>query len=244
MPLRLYLLRNAETDYCRTGRYCSRDGVSLTEQGQQMASFFAKTYGDIDWQACFCSPLKHAVETVRPLCNAHSLEVNIRDGLRELSFGKWEGMSPATVNVSFHDDYIRWLADPAWNRPTQGEKGFVQPAVVRMCWPKSKKPTAMAMCWSFPTRPPCGLCCVPCWGWMLAATATGWPCPSPLFPVWTCWSTAPLCGGLMTVLTYPPTCVAPGLAMGRMARTKRHKFCNDHKQGSGEPGGQGARRVA
>jgi alpha-ribazole phosphatase len=124
MPLRLYLLRNAETDYCRTGRYCSRDGVSLTEQGQQMASFFAKAYGDIDWQACFCSPLKHAVETVRPLCNAHSLEVNIRDGLRELSFGKWEGMSPATVNVSFHDDYIRWLADPAWNRPTQGETGI------------------------------------------------------------------------------------------------------------------------
>jgi alpha-ribazole phosphatase len=124
MPLRLYLLRNAETDYCRTGRYCSRDGVCLTERGHQMADFFAKSYSLLSWKALFCSPLKHAAETVRPLCNATGMELQVRDGLRELTFGRWEGMAPADVNTTFHDDYIRWLADPAWNSPTQGEKGI------------------------------------------------------------------------------------------------------------------------
>ncbi len=124
MPLRLYLLRNAETEYCRTGRYCSRDGVSLTQRGQQMADFFAKAYHQVTWKALFCSPLNHARETVKPLCHATGLEVQCRDHLRELSFGKWEGMAPREVNQWFHDDYIRWLADPAWNRPTQGEKGM------------------------------------------------------------------------------------------------------------------------
>jgi alpha-ribazole phosphatase len=52
------------------------------------------------------------------------MDLQVRDGLRELSFGKWEGMAPAEVNTTFHDDYIRWLADPAWNSPTQGEKGI------------------------------------------------------------------------------------------------------------------------
>jgi alpha-ribazole phosphatase len=51
MPLRLYLLRNAETDYCRTGRYCSRDDVCLTERGQQMADYFAKGYNYLNWKS-------------------------------------------------------------------------------------------------------------------------------------------------------------------------------------------------
>ncbi|WP_017298320.1 histidine phosphatase family protein [Nodosilinea nodulosa] len=124
MPLRLYLLRNAETEYCRTGRYCSQDGVPLTAQGQQMADYFAKTYHHLDWKAVFCSPLNHAAATVQPLCQITGLPVQRRANLRELSFGRWEGMAPAQVNTTFHDDYIRWLADPAWNTPTEGEKGM------------------------------------------------------------------------------------------------------------------------
>ena len=26
--------------------------------------------------------------------------------------------------MEFHDDYVRWLADPGWNAPTGGEKGI------------------------------------------------------------------------------------------------------------------------
>lgn len=124
MSLKLYLLRNGETYYCRTGRYCSQDGVPLTEHGRQMATFFAKTYRDQAWKAVLCSPLNHAIETATPLCESTGLSLDSRDGLRELSFGKWEGMSPSEVNQTYHDDYIRWLADPAWNNPTQGEKGI------------------------------------------------------------------------------------------------------------------------
>ncbi|MBD1873159.1 histidine phosphatase family protein [Nodosilinea sp. FACHB-131] len=124
MPLRLYLLRNAETEYCRTGRYCSQDGVALSAQGQQMADYFAKAYHHLDWRAVFCSPLSHAAATVQPLCQITGLTVQRREHLRELSFGRWEGMAPAEVNTTFHDDYIRWLADPAWNTPTDGEKAM------------------------------------------------------------------------------------------------------------------------
>lgn len=66
MPLRLYLLRNAETEYCRTGRYCSRDKVALTERGQQMADFFAKAYYQLDWQALFCSPCTMRLKPYAP----------------------------------------------------------------------------------------------------------------------------------------------------------------------------------
>lgn len=124
MGLTLYLLRNAETYFCSTGRYCSRDGVHLTKRGQQMADYFAKAYQDVAWKAVLCSPLKHAADTVRPLCDAIGVPLECRSQLRELSFGVWEGLSPEEVRRQFHDDYIRWLADPAWNAPTRGEKGI------------------------------------------------------------------------------------------------------------------------
>ena len=28
------------------------------------------------------------------------------------------------MNRAFHDNYIRWLADPGWNAPTEGESGI------------------------------------------------------------------------------------------------------------------------
>ena len=28
------------------------------------------------------------------------------------------------MNRAFHDDYVRWLADPGWNAPTGGERGI------------------------------------------------------------------------------------------------------------------------
>jgi len=51
------------------------------------------------------------------------LEIQPRDGLREIAYGQWEGKTPEEVNRQFHDEYVRWLADPGWNRPTGGERG-------------------------------------------------------------------------------------------------------------------------
>jgi probable phosphoglycerate mutase len=47
--------------------------------------------------------------------------MELRDDLKEIGYGKWEAQSSETVNRDFHDDYIRWTADPAWYPPTDGE---------------------------------------------------------------------------------------------------------------------------
>jgi broad specificity phosphatase PhoE len=48
----------------------------------------------------------------------------LRDGLREIAYGQWEGQTPEAVNRDFHDDYLRWSVDPGWNAPTGGERGI------------------------------------------------------------------------------------------------------------------------
>lgn len=123
MGLNLYFLRHGETEASRTGGYCGVLDVDLTTEGHEMAKDFAAVYKSLSWAAVFCSPLRRTTDTARPLCDAVGLEMQFRDGLKEIAYGEWEGMTPEEVNRRFHDEYVRYLADPGWNKPTHGERG-------------------------------------------------------------------------------------------------------------------------
>ncbi len=121
MSLKLYLLRHGETTYSRTGGYCGDLDPDLTDNGQKMAEAFAEAHKGIDWDAVFVSPMKRTIATATPLCEASGMEMQLRDGLRELRYGKWEGLSNEFVKANYSEDYLRWLTEPAWNPPTGGE---------------------------------------------------------------------------------------------------------------------------
>jgi probable phosphoglycerate mutase len=123
MGLILYFLRHGETQSSQTGGYCGVSDVALTPEGRQMAQDFAAAYRDLAWEAVFCSPLKRAVATAQPLCEAVGLNPHLREGLKEIAYGQWEGKTPEEVNHEFHDEYVHWLADPGWNAPSGGERG-------------------------------------------------------------------------------------------------------------------------
>jgi broad specificity phosphatase PhoE len=119
----LYFLRHGETQASRTGGYCGILDVELTSEGHLMAKEFAAAYASLPWAAIYCSPLRRTMDTARPLCETVGLEMQLRDGLKEIAYGDWEGKTPEEVNRRFHDEYVRYLADPGWNRPTGGERG-------------------------------------------------------------------------------------------------------------------------
>lgn len=93
----------------------------LTPEGEEMARSFADFYGSIEWQAIYASPLRRAVATATPLSQAVGLPIETRDDLKEIGYGSWEEQTVEVVSERFHDDYLRWTADPAWNAPTGGE---------------------------------------------------------------------------------------------------------------------------
>ena len=121
MSLTLYFLRHGETIYSETGNYCGETDAELTDQGTQMAEAFAKAYRSMPWTAAYVSPMKRTVATAKPLCDAVGLDMQLRDGLKEIHYGQWEDKTPDFVKQRYWDDYIHWLAEPAWNPPTGGE---------------------------------------------------------------------------------------------------------------------------
>jgi broad specificity phosphatase PhoE len=121
LSLKLFFLRHGETIYSKTGAYCGDLDPELTPEGAQMARAFADAHRSMTWTAVYVSPMKRTIATAKPLCELLGLEMHLRDGLKEIRYGKWEDKSPDFVKQHYWDDYIRWLAEPAWNPPTGGE---------------------------------------------------------------------------------------------------------------------------
>lgn len=120
--LTLYLLRHGQTSFSRANAFCGAAlNPDLTDDGHQMAQNFATVYGQTPWQAIFTSPLKRTLETAHPICSVTGMSPQVRDGLKEIGYGQWEGKTVEEVEAAFHDDYLKWTADPAWYPPTDGE---------------------------------------------------------------------------------------------------------------------------
>ena len=126
MTLSLYFLRHGQTALSREDVFCgSGMDPELTPEGLEMAQAFTNTYRQKKVQAVYCSSLRRAIQTARPLCDALGMTLQVRAELNEIGYGKWEGLTREEVLLRHHDDYVSWLADPAWYAPTGGELAVV-----------------------------------------------------------------------------------------------------------------------
>ncbi len=126
MSLSLYLLRHGQTVLSREDSFCGSGlDPELTQEGLQMAQAFAVAYRTYPWAAIFSSGLRRSIATAQPLCDSLEMKLEVRDELKEIGYGKWEGLTKESVEREFHDDYVSWLADPAWHGPTGGELAIV-----------------------------------------------------------------------------------------------------------------------
>ncbi len=97
----------------------------LTSEGMEMAQAFVNAYRNVGWRAVYSSNLRRSITTAQPLCHALGIDLQARAELNEIGYGRWEGLTKEKVDREFHDDYISWLADPAWHAPTGGQMAVV-----------------------------------------------------------------------------------------------------------------------
>ncbi len=88
MSLTIYFLRHGETNASRTGGYCGTLDPDLTPEGYQMAEDFAAVYKSLPWLGVFSSPLRRAVATATPICEAARIPMQPKEGLKEIAYGQ------------------------------------------------------------------------------------------------------------------------------------------------------------
>src|SRR3982750_4678790 len=88
---RLFLVRHGATQLTAEDRFSGDIGVDLSDDGRGQVRLLAKRLADVKISAIYASPLGRTIETAQILAQPHGLEVQPRDGLREIAHGHWEG---------------------------------------------------------------------------------------------------------------------------------------------------------
>ena len=124
LVLDLYLIRHGQTDFSRENRFCGSIDPPLNDVGLRMADCFGTAYADRSWDAIYVSPLQRARQTAAALARRVDVEPIVDDGLREISYGEWEGLRHEEAKERYPEAYAYWAADTASRSVPGGETAF------------------------------------------------------------------------------------------------------------------------
>jgi probable phosphomutase (TIGR03848 family) len=87
------LVRHALTDWVGRGLSGRLPGIPLSAAGRAQAADLGERLRDLRLDAVYSSPLDRAVQTAQEVARPHGLAVQAREGLNEVDFGEWTGMT-------------------------------------------------------------------------------------------------------------------------------------------------------
>ena len=125
---RVFLVRHGATQLTAEDRFSGAVGVDLSDDGRRQAARLGERLAHERIEAVYASPLSRTVETARIVAAAcatpeRPLPLDTRDGLREISHGRWEGLTRREVEARYRDEYASWAEDPFTFAPEAGESG-------------------------------------------------------------------------------------------------------------------------
>jgi len=123
LTTRVLLVRHGATQLTAEDRFAGEVGVDLSEEGRAQVAGLAARLADDPIAAVYASPLSRTMETAQILALPHRLPIQERDGLREISHGRWEGLTRREVEQRHADEYAAWDTDPFTFAPEGGESG-------------------------------------------------------------------------------------------------------------------------
>src|SRR5438093_13232444 len=121
---RVFMVRHGATVLSAEDRFAGATDVELSDEGREQTRRLAERLSHEKIVAVYASPLGRTVETAQILAAPHDLEVQTRDGLREISHGRWEQMTRREVEEEFPDEAAEWEKDPYTCAPVGGESSL------------------------------------------------------------------------------------------------------------------------
>jgi probable phosphoglycerate mutase len=114
MPLetRIFLVRHGETEWNTQNRLQGNKDSPLTLRGIRQAHQVKKSLERFSIDQAYVSPLKRARVTAEIILQDRKLEAAVKDQLREINLGPWEGKTRQETALSHPDAYKAF-----WERP-------------------------------------------------------------------------------------------------------------------------------
>lgn len=119
--MKLYLIRHGQTDWNAAGKIQGGTDISLNEAGLEQARCLAKRMETRPISQIFSSALRRAVTTAEAIGSTQNIPVHQVDGLEEVGFGAWEGLTWEEIQKDYPREFQRWQQSPVEASPPGGE---------------------------------------------------------------------------------------------------------------------------
>lgn len=119
--MNLYLIRHGQTDWNVAGRIQGSTDIPLNETGRRQAQCLAKGMEGRPVTKVFTSRLMRAYETGQAIGKSQKVPVEKIDGLEEVAYGDWEGLTMEEIAGKYPKELEQWYLSPVEVAPPGGE---------------------------------------------------------------------------------------------------------------------------
>ena len=120
---RLYLVRHGATNMTAEDKFSGAIGAELSDEGRQQSARLGARVQDDGITSVYASPFSRSADTARIIAGECRLVPILKEELREISHGPWEGLTRREVEERFPREYAAWEADPFTYGPPGAESG-------------------------------------------------------------------------------------------------------------------------
>ena len=117
----IWIIRDGEPEVAAQGRCYGRLDVGLSPEGRSQLERVADQLRREPLAAIYASPLKRTMESASILGRHHSCEIEILEGMREINFGDFEGLSYDEIAQTYPEIYRNWMERPTETQFPNGE---------------------------------------------------------------------------------------------------------------------------
>lgn len=119
---RLLLVRHGETEWNRQTKFQGGIDVPLNDNGREQSHKAAELLKDVPLDFAVSSPMLRPKETAEIILKYHpAVQLQLQDGLREISHGLWEGKLEAEIEQAYPGELHRWRTEPDEVQMPEGE---------------------------------------------------------------------------------------------------------------------------
>ncbi len=115
------LLRHGEIEQAQPRRFVGQRDLPLTERGREQARAWSPVLAKLPLAGAWCSDLSRCRETAELALAKSGVSATPLPGLREISLGRWEGLTTDEVRQRFCGEFERRGANLAQVAPAGGE---------------------------------------------------------------------------------------------------------------------------
>ena len=119
---RIILVRHGETDWNKQGRFQGQIDIPLNQNGKAQAQAASEFLKNVSIQKAFSSSLSRPRETAQIILKEHpGIEISLKENLKEIGHGKWEGKLESEIKSDWPDLLQEWKIQPEKVQMPDGE---------------------------------------------------------------------------------------------------------------------------